>query len=182
MSSKKLARRYGLALVALGKEADALSSISQSLHDFSETLMLSESLLYRTLNNPAVSSDEKSAVIQELAKSLEMHAYATNTINILLDRGRLSIFSQLVTTFDEMADEELNRVRAKVTTASEISEVEKSTLRTTLSGAHGIPAENLIVDFQIDADIIGGLIAKVGDRTYDGSVRSQLKEIQNILK
>ena len=182
MSSKKLARRYALALVALGKESDALSSISQSLHDFSETLSLSDSLLYRNLKNPAISSTEKSAVIQELAQSLGMHAYAKNTINILLDRGRLSIFSNLVSSFDEMADEVLNRVRAKVTTASEISETEKSTLRTTLSGAHGIPTENLIVDFQIDANIIGGLIAKVGDRTYDGSVRSQLKEIQNILK
>jgi F-type H+-transporting ATPase subunit delta len=182
MSSKKLARRYALALVSLGKESDSLSAISRSLHDFSESLSLSDSLLYKDLKNPAISSTEKRAVIQELSKTLDMNSYTTNTINILLDRGRLSIFYHLVSSFDEMADEELNRVRAKVTTAEEISEAEKSTLRTTLSGAHGIPAENLIVDFHIDVSIIGGLIAKVGDRTYDGSVRSQLKEIQNILK
>ena len=51
-----------------------------------------------------------------------------------------------------------------------------------LSKSHSISPENLIVEFQIDESIIGGLVAKVGDRIYDGSIRSQLKEIQNVLK
>ena len=81
-----------------------------------------------------------------------------------------------------MADEELNRVRATVTTAGAISEEEKTKLRNTLSQSHSITPENLIVEFKIDESIIGGLVAKVGDRIYDGSIRSQLKEIQNVLK
>ena len=182
MSSNKLARRYALALVALGKEANALSSISDSLNDFADTLNLSDQLLYRSMNNPAISIEEKRATIEEIAKQSQLHPYTKNAIHILLERGRLAIFPHLVAAFDRMADEELKRVRAIVTTAITISEEEKTTLRNTLSQSHSIPLDSLIIDFAVDANIIGGLIAKVGDRIYDGSVRSQLKEIQNILK
>ena len=182
MSSNKLARRYALALIKLGKETNALSSISDSLNDFSDVLALSDRLLHRSMNNPAISIDEKRATIESIAQKLQLHPYVKNVINILLDRGRLSIFSNLVSSFDDMADKELNRVRAIVTTANDISEEEKTKLRNTLSTSHSITPENLIVEFQVDENIIGGLIAKVGDRIYDGSIRSQLKEIQNVLK
>ena len=182
MSSNKLARRYALALVSLGKEADALAPISSSLHSFSAALLEGDRLLYRTLKNPAVSSVEKIAIVKEISKSLELHPYACNTILLLIERSRLAAFNHLVTAFDHMADELLNRVRATVTTASEINDAEKQELKTTLSKAHDIPSENLIVEFQINSEIIGGLIAKVGDRTYDGSIRNQLKELQQILK
>lgn len=182
MSSNKLARRYALALVALGKESNTLSSISESLNDFADVLMLSDQVLFRSMNNPAIPIEEKRATIEEIAKQAQLHSYAKNVIHILLDRGRLGIFSQLVSAFDRMADEELNRIRATVTTATAISDEEKNTLRNTLSKSHSIPLDSLIIHFDVNADIIGGLIAKVGDRIYDGSVRSQLKEIQNILK
>lgn len=182
MSSNKLARRYALALIELGKEADALRSISNSLNDFSGVLTLSDRLLHRSMNNPAISIEEKRATIEAIAKELQLHSFVRNMIHILLERGRLSIFSNLVTSFDGMADKELNRVRATVTTASDISEEEKTKVRNTLSSSHSISPENLIVEFQIDESIIGGLVAKVGDRIFDGSIRSQLKEIQNILK
>lgn len=182
MSSNKLARRYALALIKLGKESDALSSISDSLNDFSGVLTLSDSLLHKSMNNPAISIEEKRATIDSVAQKLALHPFVKNVIHILLERGRLSIFSNLVTSFDGMADEELNRVRATVTTAGAISEEEKTKLRNTLSQSHSITPENLIVEFKIDESIIGGLVAKVGDRIYDGSIRSQLKEIQNVLK
>ena len=182
MSSNKLARRYALALIELGKEGSALSSISDSLNDFSDVLTLSDRLLHKSMNNPAISIEEKRATIEEIAKKLQLHPFVKNVIHILLERGRLSIFSSLVSSFDDMADKELNRVRATVTTASDITEEDKTKLRNTLSSSHSISPENLIVEFQIDESIIGGLVAKVGDRIYDGSIRSQLKEIQNVLK
>ena len=182
MSSNKLARRYALALLELGKEANALSSISDSLNEFSGVLGLSDHLLHKSMNNPAISIEEKRATIEEIAKKLQLHPFVKNVTHILLERGRLSIFSNLVSSFDAMADKELNRVRATVTTASDISDEEKTKLRNTLSNSHSVSPENLIVDFQIDESIIGGLIARVGDRIYDGSIRSQLKEIQNVLK
>ena len=182
MSSNKLARRYALALVSLGKESDALASISSSLHSFSDALQQEDRLLYRTLKNPAVSASEKIAIVKEVSKSLELHSYASNTILLLIERSRLAAYNHLVSSFDQMADELLNRVRATVTTASQINDAEKQELTSTLSKAHDIPSENLIVEFKINSEIIGGLIAKVGDRTYDGSIRSQLKELQQILK
>ena len=182
MSSNKLARRYALALIELGKESNALSAISESLNDFADVLSLSDRLLHKSMNNPAISIAEKRATIESIAQKLELHPFVKNVVHILLERGRLSIFSNLVTSFDGMADAELNRVRATVTTANNITEEEQAKLRNTLSQSHSVSPENLIVEFTVDESIIGGIVAKVGDRIYDGSIRSQLKEIQNVLK
>ena len=144
MSSNKLARRYALALIALGKEANALSVISSSLNDFSDVLGLSDRLLHKSMNNPAIPIEEKRATIEDIAQKLQLHPFVKNVIHILLDRRRLSIFTNLVFSFDEMADKELNRIRATVTTASNISEEEKEKLRNTLSKSHSVSPENLI--------------------------------------
>lgn len=182
MSNKKLARRYAQALVALGKEANSLSVMSESLHNFASALHTDGGMLYNNMSNPAISIEEKKSVLSQIAGHIHAHAYITNTLMILLERDRLGIFSELVSSFENMADSELSRVRAVVKTASEISDTEKASLRSTLSKAHAIAEENLLIDFQIDPALIGGLIAKVGDKTYDGSVRSQLKDIQHILQ
>ncbi|MAA77631.1 MAG: ATP synthase F1 subunit delta [Deltaproteobacteria bacterium] len=182
MSSNKLARRYALALIKLGKESNALGAISESLNDFSDVLALSDRLLHKCMNNPAISIEEKRATIESVAQKLQLHPFVKNVTHILLERKRLSIFPNLVASFDGMADAELNRVRATVTTANNITEEEKTKLRNTLSQSHSVSSENLIVEFTVDESIIGGIVAKVGDRIYDGSIRSQLKEIQNVLK
>ena len=182
MSSSVLARRYALALVSLGKEQNAISEISASLIYFDHALNESDRLLYNTLINPAISLEEKKAVVQDVAKVLGMHPLATNTILLLLDNARIPAFSHMIIAYKKMADDILNIVRAHVTTATDIGEEQKQELIQTLSKTHSVPQENLFVEFHTDADIIGGLIAKVGDRTYDGSIRSQLKDLQQILK
>jgi len=182
MSSSVLARRYALALVSLGKEHNAISEISSSLTHFDQALNESNRLLYNTLINPAISIEEKKSVVKEISNVIGMHPLATNATLLLLENARMAAFSYLVTAFKQMADEILNIVRAHVTTASEISDSQKQELIQTLSKTHSVSQENLFVEFHTNADIIGGLIAKVGDRTYDGSIRSQLKDLQQILK
>ena len=181
MSNKTLARRYALALVSLGKEANCLAELSESLDRFSNALQEGNKLLQRALSNPAIPINEKQNVVREVAQVLSLHPYATNTMLLLLERERLAIVPSLVISFTEMADKLLNRLRAVVTSAQTLNTEEQDSLKTTLSQAHSIPLENLFIRFEVNPELIGGVIAKVGDRIYDASVRRTLNDLQQIL-
>ena len=181
MSNKTLARRYALALVSLGKEANCLAELADSLDRFSLALQEGNKMLYRVLSNPAIPPEEKKNVVREVAKVLSLHEYATNTMLLLLERERLAIVPALVISFTEMADKLLNRLRAVVTSAQALNPEEQASLKNTLSQAHSVPLENLFVRFEVNQELIGGVVAKVGDRIYDASVRRTLNDLQQIL-
>ena len=170
-----------LALVALGKEENCLAELSDGLVAFESALKEGNRLLLRSLVNPAISQQEKNNVVREVAAHLSLNPLVTNTIMLLLERDRLSIIPHLVVAYTQMADKLLNRLRAVVSSAKELDAQEQQSVRTTLAQAHSIPMENLFISFEVDAQLIGGLVAKVGDRIYDASIRTRLNELEQIL-
>ena len=77
-----------------------------------------------------------------------------------------------------MADAQAGRLRAYVETAREISALERAELRKTLAEASQVTPDNLLVEYQINPELIGGIVAKVGDTLYDASIRSRLKDLK----
>ena len=77
-----------------------------------------------------------------------------------------------------MADAKVGRVRAKVQTAQSLSEEEQIEIRTTLAQSIQTSQENLVIEFSVNEDLIGGVWAKVGDTTYDATIRSKLQDMK----
>jgi F-type H+-transporting ATPase subunit delta len=77
-----------------------------------------------------------------------------------------------------MADELAGRARAVVTTAAELDAKMKKTVQEALEASTGKTVE---IDFQVDQSLIGGMVAQVGDISYDASVRARLEDLQTAL-
>ena len=77
-----------------------------------------------------------------------------------------------------MADRNAGRVRASVQTAQALSEDEQNEIRATLAQSIDTNSDNLIIEFSINEELIGGVWAKVGDTTYDATVRSKLQDMK----
>ena len=77
-----------------------------------------------------------------------------------------------------MADRHAGRVRASVQTAQALSEDEQNEIRATLAQSIATNSDNLIIEFSINEELIGGVWAKVGDTTYDATVRSKLQDMK----
>ena len=77
-----------------------------------------------------------------------------------------------------LADAQSGRVRAKVTTAMPLSDGLKESVRQALSASVG---KEVIITERIDASILGGVIAEVEGRVFDGSVRSRLDALRQEL-
>ena len=70
-------------------------------------------------------------------------------------------------------------VTAEVLSASPLDDRRKDRLRRALSERTG---QEVRLEVEVDASLIGGAIAKVGDLVFDGSLRTQLGQLRNTLK
>ena len=95
-----------------------------------------------------------------------------------MDKNRFGVFDGITRSFDEMADELAGRARATVSTAASLSADMKGQVKEALETSTG---KSIEIDFQVDPSLIGGMVAQVGDISYDASVRARLEELQSAL-
>jgi F-type H+-transporting ATPase subunit delta len=81
----------------------------------------------------------------------------------------------IVESFELLLDERLGFVRAYVTSATELSAAQRASLEAELSRLSGKTAK---LRFSTDPALVGGAVARVGSRSYDGSVRGQLQRLR----
>jgi F-type H+-transporting ATPase subunit delta len=75
-----------------------------------------------------------------------------------------------------MADVKQNRVRADVTGAVAISE---GTLMQLKSSLERITGKVIVITKREDPSLIGGMVTRVGDMMYDGSIKTQLNRMKD---
>lgn len=178
MAEGSLARRYANALLGLGQESGQVDAYAADLAAFAEALDASDGLLRTVLNNPGLSVIERSNVLQAVLAKMALAPMVNNFLNLLVDKSRLVIFDQIQVAYQEMADEIVGRVRATVTTASALHDAEAAQITQVLSKAM---QSTVVVDYQVDPELIGGIVARVGDTVFDASIRSRLQDMREIL-
>jgi len=181
MATSALSRRYADALISIAKDNKSVDAIGADLNHFIEAWDEADGMLRRAMLNPGISMDQRRSVLSAVLEKLSLNPTAQNAIKLLFDKGRLQLLSEVHEAYESMADAHIGRMRAKVTTATEIDMLEQTKIRETLADVSGISADKLIVHFGIDPSLIGGVVARVGDTIYDASIRSRLVDIQNAL-
>ena len=188
MANQSLTRRYARAILEIGLEESTDNAAQIFLHNlksFAEVLLEKDesgvSLLQEALLNPALTQNDKLAVLEAILSKLPLHNHVKNFIRILLEKNRMALYHDIVSTYQGLLDQHQGIIRATVTTVNEISVEEKAEIRITLAKDAQIPTEKLLVEYQTDAEIIGGVIAQVGNKVYDASVKTKLKNMEQSL-
>jgi F-type H+-transporting ATPase subunit delta len=102
-----------------------------------------------------------------------------NFLRLLVDRNRLHHLEGIARVFGDMADARAGRVRAKVVSAFDLQDVAASRLSKSLERATG---REVVLDRQVEKSLLGGAVANVGGKVYDGSLQTQLEELRRQLK
>lgn len=168
MSRTVIARRYAIALFELAREKGELDRVEQELDQVVETLERVPELK-EWLTAPAVDVERKKALIAERFQGLS--AWTKNLLFLLLDRGRQGLISRIAEEYKHLADEARGVAEAVVTSALPLTEKEKEELAAVFEARLG---KKLRVTNVVDSDLLGGLIVRVGDHLYDGSLRTKL--------
>jgi F-type H+-transporting ATPase subunit delta len=175
MADGSLARRYARALILLGQENNALDAVGAGLGTIGAVLDLNDGQLRGVLVNPGVPLAERHAVLGEVLRRLGLHAYVNNFLRLLLDKSRFAVLPEITLAFGEMADELAGRVRATVRTARALDAVTAAQVEGALAQATG---RTVVVRYVVEPGLIGGMVAQVGDKVYDSSVRGRLEQLQ----
>ncbi len=177
MSVSALSRRYAKALVELGVEQQAVESFGDELAQVKDVLS-QELLLRQLLDSPTLALEKKQAMLADLSKVLELTEGMNKFLGLLLSKGRLCYLEQIESNYRSLADELSGIMSAKITSASELDDVQKQAIATLLEKQTG---KQVVVSVKVDAELIGGLQAEIGGRLFDGSVKTQLKRIEESL-
>jgi F-type H+-transporting ATPase subunit delta len=173
-----LARRYAKALFAVGKEDGKLDDYSEALQGLAG-LYATDSGLADALTNPLYPLDVREKVMEGVVASIGVDKIMSNFLNLLVEKKRADVLPDIAEEFQIMVDEEKNVSHGTVVSAVELSKELQAKVQATLEKLTGKKVE---LSASIDASIIGGVIAKVGDLELDGSIRTQLAGLKDSIK
>jgi F-type H+-transporting ATPase subunit delta len=177
VSSGTLGRRYASALLNLAVEQNALDVVKRDLRDFAA--MWNENRELRAVfENPSVGIATRRDVLRALADASGMNPLLRDTLLFVSDRGRLKHLPEIVDAFETLAEKRSGRVRAEIVTATELPADYFEGLKRTLEQVTG---KDVVITSSVDPSIIGGVVTRVGDRVFDGSLQSRLNELREEL-
>ncbi len=164
----------GPAATEAGKDPKLVAMRLAEFH----TLLAESSELRILFSTPAVAAAKKKAILAELALRLELDVLTKNFLNVLIDNDRMILLGEIAEAFDSLLDERLGVVLAEITTARTLEEAEQQQLAGAL---HAKTGKQVRMNFSLDPNLIGGIVARIGSTIYDGSVRGQLERIRGKL-
>ncbi len=99
-----------------------------------------------------------------------------NMLSLMAVRGDIGSFPEVFTTFQELANEHRGIAQAEVTSAVPLDSARRERIRT---GLADITGKQITMTESIDPEIIGGVVARVGDQLIDGSTRTRLRSMRD---
>jgi len=172
-----IARRYAKALLDIGVEDGNFERIGREVNSLASALAGSADLV-ETLSNPAFPRDDREKVLRAVLQRLGASQTVVNFTRLLLDRDRMGVLADISRELDAMIDERAGRVSAQVRSATPLDPSQRARLTQALEKMSGKKVQ-MVVDH--DPDLLGGIVAKVGDTLYDGSLRTQLEKLRHTL-
>jgi F-type H+-transporting ATPase subunit delta len=168
------ARRYARALYELALEGKSLDDVLQGMSNL-RTAMDSAPEVRAVLGNPLVTPEQTRKVVSAVTSN----ALVLKFIELLARRGRIELLTTVHDLLIEMNDSASGVWRAFVKSAQPLTEAQKRDVEAGLAKSAG--GKKVIGKFDVDASLLGGVWAKIGDKVLDASVRGRLDSMRNAL-
>ena len=177
-SSDIISDRYGSALYDLASEKKCIDEILNDL-DVIEKVMKESSELRHVIKSPLVNSEEKLNILLKIFAGLSFNSLTTTFLKVLDNNKRISNILSIILQFKKINSEKRGDIAANVTSANELSENEKNNITNQLKNTLG---QKLSLNFNVDKEIIGGLIVKVGSKMIDTSIANKINKLKIAMK
>jgi F-type H+-transporting ATPase subunit delta len=96
---------------------------------------------------------------------------------MVVDKRREKALSRIAAEFSRLAAVHRGEVVASVTSAVELTAAELDAIRRKL----GAPGKRVILHETVDSGILGGLVIRIGNKIYDGSVSERVRRLRTQL-
>jgi len=169
----KLGRVYAKALIELAQEQGAVEAIREDMRLVFNTLSASRELS-NVMSSPIVKADKKESILNEIFSG-KLQDLSVRFLKIVLNHGREGALKVIAQGYENMYLQLKGIEQVKVTTAYALSKEEIKSIQEKAASYTGKDVE---LDINVDPNIIGGLVLRVGDKRYNGSLSHQLKTLR----
>ncbi|MDH3529276.1 MAG: ATP synthase F1 subunit delta [Acidobacteriota bacterium] len=174
MGVETIARRYASALADVAIKSGRTEEITSELNSW-QKLIDSSQELNTAFGNPSIAHASKEKVLESLIARSKPSVMTANFLRVLLRNSRLTALPFIAAKFSDELEERSGNVSGSVVSARELSEREKTAFAENLKKATG---KNVRLTFEIDPELIGGAVTRVGSTVFDGSIRTQLIQLE----
>lgn len=179
-----IARPYAQAAFEVASESGDLAGWSQALNTARD--LLADGQVAGFLTNPGLNDEQRLEFLAGLFGAVDGDASilsggdarGTNFLKLLLENGRVPVLPEIAGHFDVLKAAVENTVDVTITSAAAISETQQREIAEALKKRLG---RDVRIEIQIDETLIGGAVIRAGDVVIDGSLRSRLDGLSNVL-
>jgi F-type H+-transporting ATPase subunit delta len=171
-----LVRGYAEALFSVAEAEGELAAVEDQLYAFAKALE-GQTKVREALTDPALPAENKKGLIRDLLGE-RANPHTVNALGFLIDQGRAREIGRIAEELARVAAARRAHQVAEVRSAVQLDEPQRQRLAAALSKATGRQVEVKVV---VDPTVVGGVVAKVGDEVFDGSVRTRLAEVRGRL-
>ena len=143
-----------------------------------ESLLAASRQLQLVLLSPAVSRDQKIALIRQLANQCGFHKTICNFLLIITLHRRTSELKQMCSNFGSILDTRLGRISAEISSARELTAEQRGEIERVLRSSLG---KEIRARYKIDPFLLGGIKASVDSKEYDATIRGRLERLRAYL-
>lgn len=171
-SARSIARVYATALLdAAGGQAQGLL---EELQSFVTEVLDPQPVFERLLCSAATTDEDKLRLVDRVVDGRGSELL-TSLLRVLARHGRLDIVRAVLDQAVREHEKRSGKRRVRVVSATPLSQDSLASIQHSIAGKLG---SELIVETQVDPTLVGGLVIRIEDTVYDGSVRNRLKQLR----
>lgn len=169
-------RGYAEAFFVVAEAEGVLDKVEDELFAFG-TALEQNPTLREALTDAALPTENRKAVVREVLGE-RAHPVTVSLVAFAVDAGRAKELGAIVGQMARLAAERRDAQMAEVRSAVPLDEGQQARVAEALSAATGRRIEIKVV---VDPSVVGGLVARVGDEIFDGSVATRLDDAKQHL-
>jgi ATP synthase F1 delta subunit len=169
---EEIAEVYARALFQVAKEHDALDTVRDQIKAFADALNQDRELAIFFFS-PYFSTEEKKDGLHRAVVGAE--PIFMNFLEALLERHRMPAIFRISARYEELWDEENQLLAVEVTSAIELDESIIKSIGDRIGEQAG---RKIQLSSQVDPDILGGIVLRVGNFILDASIRNRLNQLR----
>ena len=176
MREETVARNYAETLLEVAERQEGLEAFGDGIEVVAR--LIDENPSFRIfLETPRIAVSQKKEVIRSVFTDT-LPAILINFLFVTLDKRRQRLLREIAKEYHTLVDQRLDHVRVEVTLARSMDDAFMAKLQerlTTLIGRRAIP------QVRVKPSTLGGVVVRVGDTIYDGSLRRRLDGLRRRL-
>jgi len=172
--TEELISGYARALFNVVQAEGELDRVEDELFRFGKVLETNHELK-QALSDQSIEREQREKVLAELLED-KVSPHTLGLLTFIVGQGRARQLPQILEQLSDLAAEARNTVVAEVRTAVPLQQDQRDELAAALSRATGKKVE---VKALVDPDVLGGVVAKIGDTVIDGTERHKLEQLKD---